>query len=146
MPDLIVPDSYSSHDQLPAPEPKTVDYPFGHFYEHTAKYIVRDAVRLMDNGLNVDMNKVIELEEVLAEQLDEVRKELASNELIQEYLKKRYAGAIKAYVEDRKSKMRDPSYYLVPFKYKDMNHRSYFMDEYAKTQGWSSQRISFQQV
>ena len=131
-------EGYSPWDQLPMPEPKTVDYPFGYFYEHTAKYIVKDAVRLMDNGLNVDLEKVIALEGILAEQLGEVTQELANNVLIKAYLEKRHANQIKEYIKDRKSKMRKVSDYLVPFKYKDMNHRSYFMDEYAKTRGWSS--------
>ena len=131
-------EGYSPWDQLPMPEPKTVDYPFGYFYKHTAKHLVKDAVRIMDNGLNVDLEKVIDLEKVLAEQLGEVTQELASNVLIKAYLEKRYANQIKEYIKDRKSKMRKASDYLVPFKYKDMNHRSYFMDEYAKTRGWNS--------
>ena len=129
---------YSPHDQLPAPEPRSIEYDLGHFYQNTAKYLIKDTVRIMDNGLNIDIDKVIELEETLAEQLEEVEKELANNPLIKQYLELRYENEIKAYIEDRKSKMRSPEYYLVPFKHKDMNHRSYFMDEYAKQQGWSS--------
>ena len=129
---------YSPHDQLPAPEPRFTEYSLGHFYQNTARYLIKDTVRIMDNGLNIDLDKVIELEETLAEQLDEVEKELAENPLIKQYLGLRYEAEIKAYVEDRKSKMRDAEYYLVPFKPSDMTHRSYFMDEYAKLQGWSS--------
>jgi hypothetical protein len=129
---------YSPHDQLPAPEPRSIEYPLGHFYQNTAKYLIKDTVRIMDNGLNIDIDKVIELEELLSVQLEEVEKELAENPLIKKYLEQRYKSEIKAYVEDRKSKMRDPSYYLVPFKPSDMNHRSYFMDEYARQKGWGS--------
>ena len=129
---------YSPHDQLPAPEPKHTEYDLGHFYQHTARYLIKDAVRIMDNGLNIDLDKVIELEKTLSEQLEEVKIELANNPLIKEYLELRYASEIQAYVQDRKSKMRDPSYYMVPFKHKDIIHRSYFMEEYAKQQGWSS--------
>ena len=129
---------YSPHDQLPAPEPRLTEYPLGHFYQNTAKYLIKDTVRIMDNGLHIDIDKVIELEETLAEQLAEVETELAANPIIKQYLESRYANEIKAYIKDRKSKMRDPSYYLVPFKPNDMNHRSYFMDEYAKVQGWGS--------
>ena len=129
---------YSPHDQLPAPEPRLTEYPLGYFYQNTAKYLIKDTVRIMDNGLHIDIDKVIELEQTLAEQLAEVETELAANPIIKQYLESRYANEIKAYIEDRKSKMRDPSYYLVPFKPTDMNHRSYFMDEYAKVQGWGS--------
>lgn len=129
---------YSPHDQLPAPEPRSTNYSLGHFYNNTAKYLIKDTVRIMDNGLNIDFDKVIELEELLANQLAEVEKELASNPLINEYLEKRYETQIKDYIADRKSKMRDPSYYDKPFKPKDMTHRSYFMEEYAALQGWGS--------
>lgn len=128
---------YSPHDQLPAPEPSSITYPLGHFYKNTARYLIKDSVRIMDNGLHIDLDKVIELEEDLAKQLIEVEKELAANPLIKKYLEKRYSREIEAYVEDRKSKMRSAEYYLRPFKHKDPTHRSYFMEEYAKTQGWS---------
>lgn len=129
---------YSPHDQLPAPEPRTIEYPLGHFYQNTARYLIKDTVRIMDNGLNIDIDKVIELEETLAEQLDEVEKELAGNPLIKKYLESKYAKEIEAYIQDRKSRMKDPSDYLSPFKPGDMTHRSYFMDEYAKQKGWGS--------
>lgn len=135
---LILPDSYSCWDQLPAEEPKTETYSFGHFYEKTAKHLIKDTVRIMDNGLSINIDKVIELEYILVEQLEEVAKELAANPLIQKYLEQRYTRKVEAYIEEQKSKMRLASYYEVPFKPKDMNHRSYFMDEYAKLQGWSS--------
>jgi DNA polymerase I-like protein with 3'-5' exonuclease and polymerase domains len=128
---------YSPHDQLPAPEPKTVEYDVDHFYKNTARYLVKDTVRVMDNGLAIDLNKVIELEEVLVEQLTEVDKELASNKYIEQYLNQRYATQIKEYKKDRKSKMRNADYYLKEFKPFDMMHRSYFMEEYASAKGWS---------
>lgn len=129
---------YSPWDQLPAPEPKTIEYPLDHFYKNTARYLIKDAVRIMDNGLHIDIDRVIELEDTLQDQLKEVEDELAKNPLIKAYLEVRYAKEIEEYIKDRQSKMRSPDYYLVPFKAKNMLHRSYFMDEYAKTQGWSS--------
>jgi len=128
---------YSPHDQLPAPEPKTVEYALDHFYKNTARYLVKDTVRIMDNGLAIDLNNVIELEEVLVEQLTEVDKELASNKYIQQYLNQRYTTQIKEYKKDRKAKMRTPEYYMTDFKPSDMTHRSYFMDVYATAKGWS---------
>ena len=130
--------TYSPHDQLPAVEPQHADYPIGYFYQNTAKYLLQDTVRIMDNGLQIDLGKVIELEAVLAEQLTEVADELESNKYIKAYLESRYSTQIKEYIKDRKSKMRKHDDYVKPFNYKDMNHRSYFMEEYAKTQGWSS--------
>lgn len=129
---------YSPHDLLPAPNPKTSEYPLEFFYEKVAKHLIKDTVRVMDNGLHIDLDKVIKLEEDLVVQLKVVEQELMSNSIIERYLKLQYKREIEAYKADRKEKTRDPSYYEVPFKYKDMVHRSYFMDEYAKEQGWSS--------
>jgi hypothetical protein len=130
--------SYSPHDQLPATTPINAEYAPNHFYENTAKYLIKDTVRIMDNGLAIDINKVIKLEEVLQEQLDEIEKELAANPLIDLYLQQRFSKQVKEYKKDRKSKTRSKEYYLVDFSPKKIDHRSYFMDEYAKSQGWSS--------
>jgi DNA polymerase I-like protein with 3'-5' exonuclease and polymerase domains len=127
---------YSPHDQLPAADPKNAKYLIGHFYDNTAKHLIKDTVRVMDNGLHIDLDKVVELEAVLVDQLGEVDKELASNALINAYLVKRFSSQVKAYIKDRKSKMKTPAQYLVPFKHNDMVHRSYFMEEYATLQGW----------
>jgi DNA polymerase I-like protein with 3'-5' exonuclease and polymerase domains len=127
---------YSPHDQLPAADPKNAKYLIGHFYDNTAKHLIKDTVRVMDNGLHIDLDKVVELEAVLVDQLGEVDKELASNVLINAYLVKRFSSQVKAYIKDRKSKMKTPAQYLVPFKHNDMVHRSYFMEEYATLQGW----------
>ena len=129
---------YSPHDQLPAPNPKYAKYPVDYFYENTAKYLIKDTVRIMDNGLAIDIDRVIELEKVIQEQLDEIKIELSTNPLISNYLKTRYSTQIKEYIKERKSKKRSADYYKVPFKASKIDHRSYFMDEYAKTQGWSS--------
>lgn len=128
---------YSPWSQLPAPEPRTVNYKADHFYENTAKHLIKDAVRIMSNGLHIDLERVIELEDVLEDQLNQVSKNLAKNKYIKQYLESRYKSLIDEYVKDRKSKLRSSDYYLKPFKHGDMTHRSYFMTEYAKSQGIS---------
>lgn len=129
---------YSPWDQLPCAEPRAERPPPGYFYEHTAKHLIKDAVRIMDNGLAINLEKVIELEATLEDVLAEVASELRGNPLIQKYLEERYEAQVKAYIEERKSKLRSPADYIVEFQFKNMTHRSYFMDEYATTQGWQS--------
>jgi len=135
---MLTTTNYSPHDQLPAPEPKSIKYDLGHFYDSTAKHLIKDTVRIMDNGLNIDIDRVVELEQTLLEQLDEVHKELGTNPLIKKYLEVAYKYQIKEYIADRQSKMKSYEDYLVPFKHTDMNHRSYFMEEYGKSRGWST--------
>ncbi|AGM46929.1 DNA polymerase [Alteromonas phage vB_AmaP_AD45-P2] len=129
---------YSPHDQLPAPEPTGQHYPVGYFYENTARHLIKDAVRIMDNGLAINIDKVVELEQVLEDQIDEIDKELEANPLIQEFIAEKRKYLVEEYIKKCKSSFRDPSHYLTEFKPKDMTHRSYFMHVYAKAQGWGN--------
>ena len=126
---------YSPHDQLPCPVPMTSTYYPRHFYENTCKHLVRDTVRIMMNGLHIDMEKVAELEKVLDDQLVKVAATLSTSTNIQKYLDKRYSSQLSKYKLDRQSKLRDATYYLKEFKPKDMVHRSYYMKLFAAEQG-----------
>lgn len=126
---------YSPHDLLPSPEPRTISPPAGYFYQNVAKHLIRDTVRLMNNGLYIDMDRVIELEATLDEQLARVASELASNPIISAFQQQQHKRLIAEYIDDRRSKMRTPADYLKPFKHSDMVHRSYFMHLYAQSQG-----------
>lgn len=124
--------SYSPHGLLPAPEPSTYSPPLGYFYHNVAKHLIKDTVRLMSNGLHIDLDKVEQLETTLDEQLAKVQQELASNPLISEFQQIQHSRIIKDYITDRKSKMRTVDYYLKPFKHNDTTHRSYFMYLFAR--------------
>lgn len=128
-------DGFSPWDQLPAPSPMETRYLTRHFYENTAKYLIKDTVRIMMNGLHIDLEKVMELEEVLNQQLEQVTYDLDNNPLIQTFMDLQYSKNVTAYKEDRRSKLRTAEYYIKPFNYKDMLHRSYFMTLYATQQG-----------
>lgn len=128
-------DVYSPWDQLPAPIPMEASYLTRHFYENTAKHLIRDTVRVMMNGLNIDLQRVIELEETLNQQIDDVSYKLANNELIQEFNQLRHQSLVTEYLEDRKSKLKSPEEFFKPFSSKDMLHRSYFMTLFANQQG-----------
>ena len=125
---------YSPWDLLPAPEPRTVSPPYGYFYDKVLKHLVKDTVRIMNNGLPIDLDKVEELEVELDKILTNVRESLNNNKLIKQYMQQRHKTLVNNYIEDRKSKLRQSSSFLVPFKPKDINHRSYFMYIYANEQ------------
>jgi hypothetical protein len=127
--------TYSPHDLLPAPEPKYTDYGPTYFYDNVAKYLIKDTVRIMHNGLHVDLDKVEQLQVTLDNQLESVSNRLASNPHIKGYLDIRHSVLIVKYQEERKTRLRDASYYLKPFKPGDMTHRSYFMHIYATKYG-----------
>lgn len=126
---------FSPHDLLPVPEPATYDLPMGYFYHNVVKHLVRDTVKIMSNGIHIDLDRVIELEATIDQQLQRVADELASNPLIAEFQQLQHGRQIKDYISDRQSKLRTIDHYLKPFKHSDMTHRSYFMHLYATRQG-----------
>lgn len=125
-------------DLLPAPEPCTINPPPDYFYNNVAKHFLKDAVRIMMNGIPIDLSKVKELEATVDGVLDKVANTLANNPIIQEFQILRHKHLQKEFIEDRKSKMRSYSYYLKPFDHKKMEHRSYFMEEFIKGKGIAS--------
>ena len=126
--------NYSPHSLLPAPEPCTVSPPTSFFYEHVAKHLVRDTVRIMHNGLPIDLNRVIELEDTLDTLLADVAARIAANTYIQQYMQQRHATLVQAYIDDRTSHLRSVDSFITPFVHNNAEHRSYFMHIYAEQQ------------
>ena len=125
---------FSPHSLLPQPEPRSVNYEADYFYEHVAKHLVRDTVRIMYNGLPIDLNRVIELEDTLDTLLADVAARIAANTYIQQYMQQRHAALIQDYIEDRTSHLRSVDSFIAPFVHNNAEHRSYFMHIYAEQQ------------
>lgn len=117
---------------LPAPEPSTVSPPDGYFYETIAKHLIKDTVRIMHNGLPIDMQKVQELEANLDTTLAKVASDLAANPIVKDYLAIRYNHLTKTYLHEQQAKIKPPEHFLKPFDCKNPDHRSYFMYYYIK--------------
>jgi|GEM_PF-6331753 len=128
---------YSPHDQLPAALPAESKYLTRHFYENTAKHLIPCFVKIMNNGLHIDLTKVEELEQVLDTQLALVDSQLQNNPLISKFQTIQHAKLIRNYIEDQTSKIKPIEHFIKPFKPKDLIHRSYFMYLYASSQGIS---------
>lgn len=120
---------------LPTKEPKTEDPKLGYFYDNVARHLVKDTVRVMQNGLPIDLTKVQELEHTLDETINNVHKTLATNPIVTKYMEQKHKNAAIAYREERMSKCKSSEQYLKPFKHNDMNHRSYFMYLYGQDVG-----------
>lgn len=128
---------YSPWDQLPAPVPADSVYFSRHFYENTAKHLIPCFVRIMDNGLHIDLTKVEQLEATLDKQLSDVAKRLAANPLISQFQALQHEKLIQEYIDEQRSKLKPVEHFLKPFKHKDLTHRSYFMYIYCNRQGIS---------
>jgi len=119
-------------DLLPLAEPKDQNFPDGWFYENVAKYLVADTVRIMHNGLPIDLNKVHELELQLDSILEKVQDTIDNNLCIKEFLKDKYPAVAENLKQELQSKMRDINFYRKPFKANDMIHRSYYMSVFIE--------------
>lgn len=128
---------YSPHSLLPAPEPRTVSPPIDQFYHTVAKHLIRDTVRLMSNGLHIDLDKVEELESTLEAQLSSVHQNLAANPYIQSFLEHQFKQQISTFVSEKQAKLKPASFFLKPFKASDQVHRSYFMHIFSQQHGFS---------
>lgn len=128
---------YSPWDQLPAPVPADSVYFSRHFYENTAKHLIPCFVRIMNNGLHIDLTKVEQLEAILDKQLSDVAKRLAANPLISQFQALQHEKLIQEYIDEQRSKLKPVEHFLKPFKHKDLTHRSYFMYIYCNRQGIS---------
>lgn len=120
---------------LPAPPPMETTYEPDFFYNNVAKPLIADTVRIMMNGLPIDINKVEQLEKVLDETLLDVMSRLDSNPIILEFITQKQQKAEESYKQEQTLKMKTPEDFLKEFKPKDMVHRSFFM--YCFSQGKS---------
>jgi len=124
--------TYSPWDRLPAPEPRTVSPPYGEFYHTTSKHFIKDIVRIMDNGIPIDMSKVEALDKRLQEILQDVDNRVQNNPLIKKFQLLQHKHLKLEYVAEQRLKLRTFRHYLKDFVLSKMDHRSYFMAEIAK--------------
>lgn len=117
---------WSPHDLLPQPNPKTTEYSVDFFYEMVSKHLVKDVVRIMNNGIQMDMHKIAELQEVLDNRLKEVDQILENNPIIKEFQAEQYKKLIEEYIALQREKMKSHEEFPVKWKY-DLVCRSYFM-------------------
>lgn len=124
-------DEYTPWSQLPAPSPVGAEYPEAHFYHHTAKWLVRDTVRLMMNGLPIDLTKVQALEQRLTAILEDVSDRLSANPAVNKLLVLQQKEAKELYADIQRSKRKGFGDFLVPFNSKNAIHRSAYMEVFA---------------
>ncbi len=107
---------YSPWSLLPAPDPKNTSYKADYFYEHVAKHLVKDTVRITSNGLGIDLNEVMHLEDTIDDSIDKVRAALQTNPIILQYFDQVHARKIEEEIELQTSKLHTPDQHLVAFQ------------------------------
>lgn len=133
---------YSIHDQLPAPLPSESIYLSRHFYNNTVRHLVKDFVKIMSNGLHIDLSQVANLETTLDNQLNNIADIFLNNNTIKNFQQIQHKKLINEYKEDRLSKLKNKDYFIKPFDYKNMVHRSYFMYIYCLKQNISAPSVT----
>lgn len=122
-------DLYSPHDLLPAPEPSTIEPDEHYFYDHVSKFLIKDVVRVMANGIPINLDKVRKLEAYLDVVLKDVDKTIQANQIIQEFQEQTYEYNKADYVEEQTTKCKTSADFIKPFDTTNLVHRSYFMNE-----------------
>lgn len=133
--------SYSPWDLLPADNPMEASYDENFFYNNVAKHLVRDTVRILDNGLGIDLDKVHDLEFTIDSMIERVEANLSASPIIESFLKQKHSKLLAKKIKEREERLlarvKTPDHFLKPFKHKDMVHRSYFMYIFAQQQNIS---------
>jgi DNA polymerase I-like protein with 3'-5' exonuclease and polymerase domains len=120
----------SFQNLLPIPEPKDYAPPRRYFYENALKPMVPHAIRLMLNGIRLDMQKVADLDKLLIEVLKDVDTNLANNKLIKQFQQVRFEKWKIKQSAELESKKRSIDYYKKPYKPTDAVHISYVVNEF----------------
>lgn len=132
----------SNHDPnrpwtlLPLPAPMdyspTEDFGDDFFYKNVARPLIKDTIRIMQNGLPIDLNKVAELEKTVDSVLSNVEAILDTNQVIQDYYRWKYPVLLKEHIAEYTSKIQTADKYFKAFNPKDIDHRSYYMHCYIE--------------
>ena len=128
-------DNYTPWTQLPAPSPVGAVYPEAHFYHYTAKWLVKDTVRLMMNGLPIDLTKVQALEQRLTAILEDVSDRLSANPAVGKLMRVLQKDAQELYASMQRAKRKSFGDFAVPFNSKNAIHRSAYMEVFADRMG-----------
>lgn len=114
-------------DLLPLEEPRNEEFPLGWFYDNVAHPLIEDTVRIMQNGLPIDLNRVHELELRLDTILEKVQDTINNNQHILNFLEQKFPTVADDLQTEIESKMRSSDHYLKEFNPSNMVHRSFYM-------------------
>lgn len=122
-------------DLLPIRYPLDNPIPEAEFYEKVVKPLTKDFLKIMHNGISIDMQKVYELEEELEETLAKVKDTLKNNPLIQKTLEFRHEESKKATLQKFTAESKNLESFIKPCDYKNKIHRTYVINHYLRSCG-----------
>lgn len=128
---------YSPHDLLPCKHPKEEEFSDmpEFFYHKVIQHLIPDVIRIMHNGIPIDLNKVSELEEVVDAALVHVDEVINNSNLINQFLKAKREIAHTNKREEYNNKHKTYVNFMKPFKFTCKIHRKYFITAYLEKIG-----------
>ena len=120
-------------DLLPIKNPKDENPSDTFFYENVVKHLLPDFLRIEENGIPIDLNKVVELEEVVSTVLDKVHDKLKTNPIMLDFLKDTVSKAKASKIEQLQTKKKTYEDFLKPYNPKNKIHRTYVVNLYLGT-------------
>ena len=126
---------YSPHDLLPCKHPKEQEFKEqkSFFYDNVVQHLVPDVVRIIDNGIPIDLEKVQDLEKVVDNVLKNVTETLSSNKLIKRILEEKYKTTYAKKKEQVTTKLKTlEDFNNTIFSYSNIVHRTSVINIYLR--------------
>ena len=122
------------HNLLPIVRPleDTNELPETYFYDNVVQPLIKDIVRIEDNGIPVCLEEVQSLENTVVNVLEEVRTKLQNNSIMLQFLKVENDEARKNKTTELEAKKRTELDFIKPFNITNKVHRTYLVNTYLK--------------
>ncbi len=125
-------------DLLPMPLPSEYDPSEenpSYFHDNFASAFIEDMIRMMDTGLHIDRRAVEKLRGTINTVLEDVSKKLNRNPTIKKYQEVRAKDLQAKHKKKATAAIKKLSDFVVPYKEKDIVHRTWVVNHFLRTQG-----------
>lgn len=125
-------------DLLPITHPIDVNPAIGdatYFYRNVVKALIPDVIRIMLNGIPIDMERVEVLYNEVRVLLKDVQKTVNNNSLIDQFHKRTYKQKYARLQQQLEAKKRTVDFYLKKYIPNNLTHRTYVINDRLKKLG-----------
>ena len=130
-PQLDLTTDYSPWDLLPVLEPKLENPPEDFFYSKVVRHLSADVIKIMANGIPIDLDVVRKVEADIDVILEQVDAELQRNPLIRAFQAETHHRHRLNYIAQQRAKLKTEKDFLKTFDPKSPVHRAFFVEVIA---------------
>lgn len=132
---MLTTNKKSAIDLLPIKHPTTDStYSYQHFYSNVVKPLVYDIVKIMNNGIPIDISKVELLEKTVEKVLKQVETTLSNNSLIKDFNEEKNNYEKEQKIQTLKQKEKSVKDFVITFNISNKVHRTMLVNTYLKEQ------------